>query len=100
MDGLYSYNLTLPAGQNAVFVNPFEIIDDTLVEGDESFLLNVTVIPQAGFSVLMSTMEATVIIIDNDSQSFNKCMHIARGACLMTVCVSFFQFQLFLQVHQ
>ena len=66
MDGLYNYDLTVPPGQNSVFINPIAIFEDMVVEGDEFFFLAVAVVPQPGLSVQLNTMLATVVIIDND----------------------------------
>ena len=63
-DGLYSYILTIPAGQTYVFINPIEIIDDLLIEGDEDFTILLTAGPEV--PVDMDRMLATVTIIDND----------------------------------
>ena len=69
VDGLYSYLLTLPAGQPSVFLNPIEIIDDPIIEGDERFFIGLMAGPgagAAGFAIFFDNMLATVIIIDND----------------------------------
>lgn len=68
VDGLYTYLLTLLPGQSSVFLNPIEIIDDSIIEESESFFIQVTPGPDAsGFSINLDDMEVTVVITDNDS---------------------------------
>ena len=53
----------------SVFIDPIEIIDDTVIEGDETFFIELSVGPEAqGYAIRLDRMTATVVIIDNEGQ--------------------------------
>ena len=52
-----------------MFIDPIEIIDDTIIEDDETFFIQLSVVPEAeGYAIQMERMTATVVIMDNDGQ--------------------------------
>ena len=53
----------------SVFIDPIEIINDTVIEGDETFFIVLSVGPEAqGYAIRFDRMTATVVIIDNEGQ--------------------------------
>ena len=53
----------------SVFIDPIEIIDDTVIEDDETFFIQLSVGPEAeGYAIQMERMRATVVIMDDDGQ--------------------------------
>lgn len=93
-NGSYSYNITLPAGEEYVFINLIDIIDDMDVEDNETFYIRVEAGPDgptAGYAVALESMIARVTIIDNDEEDSELCiyaMYFNQKCCMILSCSS------------
>jgi len=73
-----SGTVTIPAGQNSVFV-PVTVIDDQLIEQTETVVATLTSATSASFS-FTATGNATVNIADNDNLAANLVLSITKTA--------------------
>jgi len=73
-----SGTVTIPAGQNSVNI-PVSIIDDKVIEGNETVVATLTSATSTSFS-LTATGNATVNIVDDENTVANKTLTIAKTA--------------------
>ena len=64
VNGLYTYTLTIPAGESSVYLNTIEIIDDLEIEVDEMFFISLIEGTEAEIDI--ARMLVSVTIYDNN----------------------------------
>ncbi len=74
-----SGTVTIPAGQNSVSV-PVIVIDDKIIEGAETVIMTLTGGASASFGFAVNSTPATVNIADDDNNTTNRTLRIAKTA--------------------
>lgn len=65
-NGIYSYLVTVYVGQRSAPINPIEIFDDDIFEGDEMFFIVLSDPIPSDVGITPGGAMAAVVIIDND----------------------------------
>ena len=69
--GMSSYEIEFMPNQQRLPVNPFEIIDDQMFEGDEVFSISLSLGPGENSVTILLESSIAAIIIQDDDREYN-----------------------------